>query len=215
MKILLLEDDIFLGDLVREHLQERGFEVVLCSDGEDTYERIQREHFDILLLDINVPGIKGSELLQLLRQQKINTPAIFITSLNSAQDVQEGFAIGADDYIKKPFEFEELDARLEHLIKIYRLDQKSFALGDIRFYPDKKLLIKGDEPINLSTKETQLLHYFFTHPNRTITKEELIANLWEDIPTDATIRTYIKMLREHFGEAIRTVRGIGYEFVLP
>ncbi len=150
MKILLLEDDIFLGDLVQEHLQERGYRVVLSSDGEDAYERIRQEHFDILLLDINVPGIKGSELLRLLREQKINTPTIFITSLNTAKDVKEGFAIGADDYIKKPFEF-----------------------------------------------------------------EELIANLWEDIPTDATIRTYIKMLREHFGESIRTVRGIGYEFILP
>ncbi len=215
MKILLLEDDIFLGDLVREHLQERGFEVVLSSDGEDAYERIQQEHFDILLLDINVPGIKGSELLKLLREQKINTPAIFITSLNTAKDVKEGFAIGADDYIKKPFEFEELDARLEHIIKIYNLDQKIFTIGDITFHPEKKLLIKDGKKTTLSTKETQLLHYFFTHPNRTITKEELIANLWEDIPTDATIRTYIKMLREHLGDVIRTVRGTGYEFILP
>ena len=215
MKILILEDDIFLSDLLREHLQERGYEVVHCTDGDEAYETIQTEHFDVLLLDINVPGIKGSELLRLLREQNMNTPAIFITSLNSAKDVKEGFAIGADDYIKKPFEFEELDARLEHIIKIYNLDQKIFTMGDITFYPEKKLLIKDGKKINLSTKENELLHYFFTHPNRTITKEELIANLWEEIPTDATIRTYIKMLREYLGDAIRTVRGIGYEFILP
>ncbi len=190
MKILLLEDDIFLSDLLQEHLLERGYAVVHCMDGDEAYETIHSGHIDILLLDINIPGIKSSELLKLLREQKINTPAIFITSLNSAKDVKEGFAIGADDYIKKPFEFEELDARLEHIIKIYNLDQKVFTIGDITFHPEKKLFIKDGKNINLSTKENNLLYYFFTYPNRTITKEELIANLWEEIPTDTAIRTF-------------------------
>ncbi len=215
MKILLLEDDMLLAELIEEHLREKGYEVITFTNGDEAYEYLYKNSVDLLLLDINVPGIKGSNLLKNLREQHNKTPAIFITSLNSAQDLKNGFVIGCDDYIKKPFEFEELDARVAYVLKIYNLQQEHFNIDDYQFFPKKHLLYQNDKEIPLPPKASQILHYFVTHPNRLITKEELIANIWEEIPTNATIRTYIKLLREFFKERIHTIRGVGYEFILP
>ncbi len=214
MKILLLEDDMLLAELIKEHLREKGYEAITFTNGEDAYEYLYENSVDLLLLDINVPGIKGSKLLKNLREQHNRTPAIFITSLNASKDVKIGFALGCDDYIKKPFEFDELDARIEHVLKIYNLHQEVFLIDEYEFFPDKNLLRYKDATIHLPAKASKILHYFLTHPNRLVTKEELIANIWEDIPTEATIRTYIKMLRDHFKDKIQTIRGIGYEFTL-
>lgn len=211
MKIVILEDDLLLASLIEEHLQEKGYEPILFYDGDEAFEYLYDNSVDLILLDINVPGIKGDEILQNLRNNNITTPVIFITSYNSSQDVKQGFALGCDDYIKKPFEFDELDARMEHIIKIYNLNKSTIPIGPYEFDPQKNILIKEDKIYHLSQKLSQILFYFVQNPNRLITKEELIQNIWEDIPTDATIRTYIKMLRDYFPN-IQTIRGVGYEF---
>ena len=213
MKFLVLEDDLLLAELITEHLKEKGYDVVFFSDGEDAYEYLYENRVDILLLDINVPGINGSNLLKNLRKENITTPAIFITSLNSSIDVKNGFEIGCDDYIKKPFEFEELDARIEHILKIYNLNNETIDLKICKFNPSKHFLVYDNKKVSLTPKASEILLYLINNRGKIISKDELIQNIWgyEDMPTEATIRSYIKILRKHFPN-IKTYRGSGYEF---
>ena len=141
MKILLLEDDLMLCELIKEHLLEKGYEVVDFSNGEDAYAYLYENKVDLLLLDLKVFGISGFELLQNLRKDNNKTPAIMITSANSSKDVKKGFELGCDDYIKKPFEFDELDARINYIIKIYRLDERLIDLKNAKFDHKRHLLI--------------------------------------------------------------------------
>ncbi len=212
MKIVLLEDDLLLQELLVEHMSE-AYEVVAFSDGEEALEYIYEEGADLLLLDINVPTLKGDKLLEFLRKNQNTTPAIFITSNNSSKDVKKGFEIGCDDYLKKPFEFEELDARIEHVKKIHNLTSK-IKIADFTFYPDKHLLIKEGEEFHLTPKASKILHYLYTHRPRAVSKTELIENIWgyDSTPSDATLRSYIKTLRKLFPQ-ITTIHGSGYAFV--
>ncbi|BCD68173.1 response regulator transcription factor [Nitratiruptor sp. YY09-18] len=209
MKILLLEDDALLRKLMVEHLNEK-YETVTFDNGEDALEYLYENRVDLALLDINVPGLKGDELLKILRKEHNTTPVIFITSNDSSSDVKKGFDIGCDDYIKKPFEFEELDARIEHVKRIYGLEEK-IKIGDFLFDPTRHILLKENETIHLTPKASEILHYLYTH--KVVTKEDLIANIWsyDEVPSEATIRSYIKTLRKIFPN-IKTIRGSGYEF---
>ena len=124
MKILLLEDDIILQEIIEEFLVERGYDVESFFDGEKALDAIGAGSYDMLLLDVNVPNIDGFEILSYLREIGNTTPAIYITSLASIADLKKGFDLGADDYLKKPFELEELDARIGHIVKIHCLHEE-------------------------------------------------------------------------------------------
>lgn len=215
MKILLLEDDTMLAELVKEHLEDQGNIVDHFIDGEDAEDAILNKKYDLLLLDINVPNINGFELLKSMRERKDMTPTIIITSRNSSLDVKDGFEYGCDDYIKKPFEFEELDARVEHIVRIYgiRKDEAIKIGNNLLFYPALHKLEVLGETIALTPKASEVLHYLYKNRGRIVSREELMQNLWvyNEIPTDATIRSYIKMLRKHIPNII-TERGVGYGF---
>ncbi len=215
MKILLLEDDTLLAELMAEHLEENGYEVTHFIDGEAAEERLLSERFDLLLLDVNVPGIDGFELLSSMRERKDLTPAIMITSRNTSRDVKEGFGYGCDDYIKKPFEFEELDARIEHIVRIYGLKREEpieLAEG-LLFDPKRHRLMERGEWVALTPKASEVLHYLYTNRGRIVPREELLQNLWsyDETPTDSTLRSYIKILRKHVPQIV-TERGVGYGF---
>jgi len=128
MKILYLEDDINLSQAVKELLYEEGFDTVCVYDGEEALETIYRENFDIFLLDVNVPKLNGFQLLKDLRDANISTPAIFTTSFNSINDLANGYNSGADDYLKKPFELEELLFRIKALLKREYKDKEDLLL---------------------------------------------------------------------------------------
>ena len=210
MKIAILEDDIMLGELIKEHLSANN-QVILFTNGDELEDYIYENRVDLLLLDINVPGIKGDKLLKNIRDNNNQTPVIFITSQTSSKDIKNGFELGCDDYIKKPFEFEELDARIEYIKKIYNIEQTIQVDGYI-FDVERNILKNDKETINLTPKATQVLHYLIKNRGKVISKDELIENIWgEDIPTESTLRTYIKMLRRIFPN-IKTYRGSGYEF---
>jgi DNA-binding response OmpR family regulator len=218
MHILLLEDDPILSDLMYDHLTENGYQTTLCMDGEEAITHLDSQLFDLLILDINVPGKNGIDVLTAARQYHKKTPAIFITAYQDIEHLKAGFQAGCDDYIKKPFALEELDTRIEHIKKRYHLQEQSLIplSSDIRFDISKRQLHKSDgTTISLSHKEAQILHYFLNHRNRLISSEELTQNIWpyDEIPTDATLRVYIKNLRRHLGkERIKTIRGLGYSF---
>ena len=215
MDILLLEDDTMLEELVKEHLEEQGNVVDHFIDGEDAEDAILSKKYDLLLLDVNVPSINGFELLKSMRERKDMTPAIMITSRNSSLDVKEGFEYGCDDYIKKPFEFEELDARVDHVVRIYGIgeDEVIKISDNILFYPALHKLEVLAESITLTPKASEILHYLYKNRGRIVSREELTQNLWvyDEIPTDATIRSYIKTLRKYISNII-TERGVGYGF---
>ena len=216
VRVLLLEDDTFLAELIKEHLTERGFVVTHFSDGEAAESALLKKCFDLLLLDVGVPGIDGFELLETLRTRRDRTPSIFITSRNSSADLKKGFEIGCDDYIKKPFEFEELDARINHLIRMYGMQREEPLTleGDIVFEPWRHRLFVSGREVVLTPKASEILHYLLRHAGRIVSREELLQSLWswEEAPTDATLRSYIRMLRKEV-PGIVTERGVGYGYI--
>ena len=217
MKILLMEDDIILSEIILEHLESLGYEVSVVYNGIEAEDLAYAKKFDLLLLDVNVPNVDGFTFLNNLRQTGNKTPAIFITSLDSIEDLKLGFAMGCDDYIKKPFDLNELETRINNIKRLYKIEQKErLEIGEsIYFDKQNLLLIKDDKEINISKKESEILEFFILNKNETISINQLTNTLWsyENSPSDATIRTYIKNLRKLIGDKyISNIRGVGYRF---
>ena len=212
MKILLLEDDVILQEIIEEFLIENGYEVNSFYDGEKALDAIGSSHYDLLLLDVNVPSINGFEILSYLRDIGNTTPAIYITSLAGINDLKKGFELGADDYLKKPFDLEELQVRIEHIAKANYL-QDEIEFNGMRFIPKAHQIYIGEKVIEMRQKEAQVLEYFVQNQGKIISCDEIIENVWEDenVPTHATIRTYIKNLRKMFDkEYFDNIKGEGY-----
>lgn len=216
MKILLLEDDLILNEIITEFLESIDFEVTSCFDGEDALSQLYSSIYDLLLLDVNVPNMNGFELLAKLREENITTPAIFITSLNQMDDLKKGFDIGCNDYIKKPFELQELELRINNLRNLFNIDTSILTLDTNITINTKELILNNDGIIHhLPQKEAKILIYLVNHADKIVTHEELISNVWgyEETPSSSTLRTYIKNLRKMLGEEyIQTKKGVGYSF---
>lgn len=217
MKILLLEDDPILSEIIEEFLVEHGLHVKLFYDGKEALDAIFEHKFDILVLDINVPSLNGFELLKTLKNANITTPTIFITSLSQISDVKKGFALGAEDYLKKPFELEELLVRIERTQKLHRIEEKVHVqlTPTVHYDPHNYHITTSDATYNLRKKEAQLLEYFLSHQNRLLSFDEIIEEVWrfDEVPTHATVRTYIKNLRSFGLESlIENIKGVGYRF---
>lgn len=217
MKILLLEDDLILNEIIEEYLIFQTHEIITTFSGNEAQDYLYSQTFDLLILDVNVPFLNGFELLKELREQNIKTPTIFITSLNMIEDVQKGFDSGCDDYLKKPFELKELDLRINNIKRLFNIAPKDLIniSQDIFLDTQNLLIIKNDEKIHLAKKECEVLQYLINNSYKTVSIEELSLNLWayEDSPNESTIRTYIKNLRKILGEEkIINIRGVGYRF---
>jgi two-component system, OmpR family, response regulator len=217
MKILLLEDDLILNEIIEEHLLSKNYQVSCAFDFNQAQELLYSQKYDLLLLDVNIPGNTGFELLKQLRKNDIKTPAIFITSLNMADDIEKGFQSGCDDYIKKPFELKELDVRINNIKRLFNISPNSMINLGINLSLDSNNLVinKDDKEIHIAKKECDVLLYLINNSSKTVSIEELSSNIWsyEDSPNASTIRTYIKNLRKVLGEdKIINVRGVGYRF---
>ena len=217
MKILLLEDDLILNEIIEEYLVEQGHTLSVTYNGTEAQDLLYSQNFDLLILDVNVPQIDGFELLKELRAQNIKTPAIFITSLNMIDDVQKGFDCGCDDYIKKPFELKELGLRINNIKRLFNIEPAHLVSisRNISLNIQNLLIIKENEKIHLAKKECEILQYLINNSQKAVSIEELSLNLWsyEESPEPATIRTYIKNLRKVLGdEMILNIRGVGYRF---
>lgn len=217
MKILLLEDDTILSEIIEEFLVEQGLHVASFYDGRQALEAIFSHKYDILLLDINVPTLSGFELLKELREAHIDIPTIFISSLEQIADVKKGFALGAEDYLKKPFNLEELLSRIERTKKLHKIESSDVVLlaEGISYHPSSYTIIRDDITYTLRHKEAQLLEYFIKNQNKILSFNEVIENVWpyDETPTHSTIRTYIKNLRPFLREhQIESVKGVGYVF---
>ncbi len=217
-KILLLEDDLQLSDTVKQFLEYHCYEVCVAYDAHSARDKLYEAHVDLMLLDIKVPFQNGFDLLAQLRKEGDDTPAIFITSLHSVEDVARGFDVGCDDYIRKPFALKELLVRIELQLKHHYGNQEELIdLGSGLFFNPKELqLTQKDKVLPLKNKEANLLNLLIEHPNELLSYEKIFSALWnyDEEPSGGSLRTYIKTIRAYIGkERIETVKNIGYRFV--
>lgn len=216
MKILLLEDDILLNEIIEEHLQSKGYIVISAFSGTEAQELIYSQKFDLFLFDVNVPNINGFDLLKNARKNDIKTPTIFLTSLNMLDDLEKGFESGCDDYVKKPIELKELDIRINNIKRLFKISPENILKlsKNICFDSVNLLIRKNEQEFALTKKECEILLYLINKES-TVSIEELSTNVWsyEDSPSASTVRTYIKNLRKILGEEfITNIRGVGYRF---
>lgn len=218
-KILLLEDDTNLNETVTEFLENKGYKVVSVFDGYEAQEKLYESRYDLLLLDINVPGINGLELLKESREKGVVAPAIYITSMDSIDDLERGFESGCDDYIRKPFALKELLIRVETLLKrgFYHGSKELLPIAENIEYDIKtgEVVIDG-EHVALGNKESKLLKLFMTTEGEVLSHERIYEYLWnyDEEPSDSALRTYIKNLRKLIGkERIVSIKKQGYKFV--
>ena len=218
MKILLLEDDIALADIISEYLTDNNFELFIVYDGEEALTSAYETRYDLYIFDVNVPAIKGFDLLKMLRDNGDTTPTIFVTSLNDIDDISKGFESGADDYLKKPFELAELLLRIKNIQKRSFTQQRSSIIqinANTSFNLDTELLHTGKKDISLPQKELKLLKHFLQHPNEVITFDSLYKVMWDydETVSSESLRAHIKNLRKHLTQdMIQNLRGVGYRF---
>jgi len=212
IKILLLEDDNLFAETIAEFLEDERFSVDIANDPYSAYDLAYENSYDLYLFDINLPFENGIDALKSLRESGDETPAIFITSREDKESLIKGFNSGGDDYIKKPFDLDELLVRINAVLK--RLGKKSWInLGDYTLDKEKKELFYKGKALKLSYKLYLLLELLVENSNKAISYEDIYTKLWDkEEPNNATIRVYIVKLKKYFPNAIETVRGYGYRF---
>jgi DNA-binding response OmpR family regulator len=217
IKLLLLEDDPLLGESIQDFLDEEGFSVHWCRNGQEALNATFTTRFDCYLLDINVPLIDGLALLKELRNADDETPAIYLTSHKESAVLHQAYQNGADDYLKKPFDTDEL------LLRIHALLRRSggslltrHCVGELCLDTHHKMVFLEGREILLSPKEYQLIALLIQHTGEVVTKEMIMDTIWSPAESisEGAIRVYIARLKQEIGsERIINVRGIGYRLV--
>lgn len=217
-KLLLLEDDVNLSDTICEFLQDEGYQVDALYDGDEALDKTYENRYDLLLLDVNVPGLNGFELLEELRKREDKTPAIYLTSLNSLEDLSLGYESGCDDYLRKPFALKELLLRIQTLLKreFFHESSDTIKINEKTIYnvATNELFIENTAQ-RLQNKEALLLKLFVQRRGEIISHEVILDTLWgyDEVSSDSALRTYIKNLRKILGkEVIISVKKLGYQF---
>ena len=220
-QILVVDDESGVRELVGDVLELEGHQVTLAVDGLDALTKIRKQKFDLFILDLNMPKIDGLVLLEKVRNSGDQTPALLLTARREKDEVHQGFRVGADDYVTKPFSIEELALRVAAILRRTRAEEGSNILrcGPISINEDQHLVMHEDEIIELSPTEYNLLHYLVERKNKVIKKDALLNAIWGiDFENNSTVvETYISYLRKklHRGgfEGIKTVRGVGFQIV--
>ena len=225
LKILLCEDDENLGMLLREYLQAKGFTTELCADGELGYKAFLMTKFDICVLDVMMPKKDGFTLAKEIRNSNQDIPIIFLTAKTLKEDILEGFKIGADDYITKPFSMEELVFRIEAIIRRTKgkknKESTVYRIGKFTFDTQKQLLCLGDEQRKLTTKENELLALLCSHANEIRQRDFALKTIWIDDNyfNARSMDVYITKLRKHLKDdpqiEIINIHGKGYKLITP
>lgn len=221
MKVLVIEDEMQVSAFIKQGLEEQSFEVDVAFDGNIGERLALSRDYDVVLLDIVIPGINGFDLCKIIKKDKPNLPILMLTTLGTTADKVTGFDAGADDYLLKPFEFEELTARLRALARRPSMTGSPYAnvlrFEDLKLDLEKKVAIRGEKTIKLSAKEFTLLEFFIRHPGRVVSRAELAEKIW-DIHFDTgtnVVEVYINMLRNKIDrdfspKLLQTRIGLGY-----
>jgi len=213
MKILLLEDEYSLRISITEFLEDIGYEVDGFMNGLDAYDAIYEKTYDLLLLDVSVPLLSGFELLQNIRKDGNQTSAIFLTSLVDLEDLKEGYKRGCCDYIRKPFNLEELELRIDQVFsKIYHENEENISIGcDISYDIKRSKLLYENSEIVLRKTEKEMLEVLIKHKNIVVSTEMFQDEVWGEYVEPATIRVQLNNLRKKLPEGvIQNRRGLGY-----
>ncbi len=211
IKILFVEDDLLFAESIVDLLEDSGYSVTHSPNADDALELIYSSRFELYLFDINLPITSGLELLRLLRDASDVTPAIFLTSHSDNRVLADAFDIGADDYVKKPFDTIELLCRIKSKIKKSTINVANITLDEVH-----RCVSVDDKRLHLSIKEYQLLVLMIKHIDQTVTKEMIIDELWSpsESVSDGAIRVYINRIKSECNKLkIENIRGVGYRLV--
>lgn len=218
MRILVVEDEKKVSSFIKKGLEEEGYAVDAVHDGEEgLYAALENIH-DLIILDIQLPKMDGLQVLQEIRKQSVKTPVLLLTVRATIEDKVLGLDSGADDYLTKPFAFQELLARLRALLRRRtETDSTVLKLADLVLDPSRRTVLRGDEKIDLSPKEFSLLDYFMRNPGRVLTRTMITEHVWNyDFDTETNvIDVYVNYLRKKIDSGrnpglLQTVRGVGY-----
>jgi two-component system alkaline phosphatase synthesis response regulator PhoP len=222
-RLLLVEDEPGLVLTLTDRLAREGYTVETSSDGETALERAAGEGFDLVLLDVMLPRIDGFDVLRELRRRGVETPVIMLTARGQVVDKVVGLKLGADDYVTKPFEMMELLARIEAKLRRRTAaphPPEAYQFGDVRVDFRRAEVMRNGSPLELSAREFQLLRYFVEHRGATLTREELLNEVWgyNAMPSTRTVDVHVAWLRQKIEptpkhpQFILTVHGLGYKF---
>lgn len=220
-KILIVEDDLRIAQNISKGLQEKGFETEIAFDGKIGLKLALHNDFDLILLDLNLPGLNGYEVCSEVRKKKPSIPIIMLTALGETEDKIEGFEKGADDYLVKPFDFRELLARINVFIKRnHKSDNDQFdtlKIANLELDSESKIVMRDGQNIELTPKEFSLLEYLIKNKGRVVSKADIAENLWEQNNQQSlnVIEVYINFLRKKIDKdfkpkLIHTKTGMGY-----
>lgn len=214
MRILLAEDDASQAASIKDWLEMDGYNVDWVERGDHAILAIEQHDYDCLLLDRGLPQASGDEIVKVIRRQNAQTPVIFITARDHIQDRVEGLDLGANDYLVKPFNLEELSARVRAQLRQHQARAGQYLnFSDLQLDPQAKTLTKAEQPINLTAKEFQILHKLMLKPDHIVTREQLEESLyaWGDEIESNAIEVFIYQIRKKIGgHYIKTIRGLGY-----
>jgi len=224
-RVLLAEDDLSLGYVVKDNLEEAGYEVVLCPDGETAWQQYLQREFDICLLDVMMPNKDGFAVAKKVRQKSDVVPILFLTAKSLEEDKLKGFKSGADDYMTKPFSMKELLMRMEVFLRRTKKLQSDhmveYKIGKLRFLFNDLKIFNDSEVSNLTQKEADLLKFLCEHPNRILRREEVLLNVWgkDDYFLGRSMDVFTTKLRKHFKAdpdvILETIHGVGFRFNTP
>lgn len=223
-RVLYAEDELFLGKIVRESLESRGFEVLMEADGAKVLPLFKTSKPDICILDIMLPNKDGFAIADEIRELDEEVPVIFLTAKTQTEDVVKGFSLGGNDYIRKPFSMEELIVRMQRLLRnrqegVQKINGGTVTMGKYTFQLSRQLLGSGKEERKLSYRESELLKLLYEHRDKIIDRKDILNLLWgnDSFFNSRNLDVYITKLRSYLKEdpslEIITIKGIGYRFV--
>ncbi len=216
MRILLAEDDSVLSDGITKALRQSGFAIDWVKSGDDADYALSTVSYDAVILDLGLPKMDGLEVLKHLRWRKSRVPVLILTARDTLEDRVTGLDVGADDYLTKPFDLPELEARIRALIRRNHFDtQSELIYGSIRFDTVGRRVFVNDHLLELSAREMSVFELLLIHTGRVVSKEQMVEHLygWDEEVSDNAIEVCIHRLRkklEPFGFSFRTIRGLGY-----
>jgi DNA-binding response OmpR family regulator len=223
INLILAEDEPALGMIVKESLETRGFKVRLCVNGQKAWEAFEKENPQILVLDVMMPEMDGFTLAKKIRQVNGHIPIIFLTAKSQTEDVLEGFDVGGNDYLKKPFSMEELIVRIKNLLQRQTVQKTAaqFEIGNYHFDFPKQQLTYHEKTVRLTHRESHLLYHLIQHQNKVLDRSYVLKKLWgnDDFFSGRSMDVFMTKLRKKLSQDDRieivNVRGYGYKLIAP